>query len=159
MLKQMCLSLLAFSCLVLLAQTSEAQVVPYRVDAVVTGNLNTGAGAGAGNGLHLGQFSFTIDESGLDVQTAADGSELWLMKVQDLAIEITPAGDGLVELYYVNEWEIIGGTGRFENASAVDGNIISTLYSEPFDPSDLTNITGYFQKVGKINLGKKGKKK
>ncbi len=50
----------------------------------------------------------------------------------------------------------MGGTGRFKNAQAVEGNLISTSITEPFDPDgDVTALPFGFEVWGQIDLGRR----
>ena len=95
-----------------------------------------------------------VDEYGIDVQVAADGSQLWLSRGTQLDLIFEPAGNGLVIVTLIEEWNIFGGTGRFEHAAAANGPIISVGVTEPFD---LANPVGdfVFEKNGYIDLGRR----
>ncbi len=142
----------------LLTQQTDAQVVPYRVNGTGLGNLEFFTAAGEARGLHFGRLTYAVDTEGVDIQVASDGSTLELHRVGILLFQTSePDSDGNVVTTIIDEWEIQGGTKRFRRAAAVpNNNIISTAVTDPYDPNgDLTAIPFVFQKLGRIDLGRR----
>lgn len=167
------------------ADPAAAQVVPYRVwgtgnyrpDAVPAEGCNaSGPFSGPSQGLHMGRVAYqgfacfptalntdpaatSFIWTASDVQVAANGDKLYLEGIGTW----TPRFEGLDEetgepiftAVWDGEWFIVGGTGRFANATTVSIRMIAE--NLPFKFSDpVWRFT--YEKVGQIDLGKRGKK-
>jgi hypothetical protein len=157
--KLICLSvkLSLLIALVFLTRQTDAQVVPYRTIGTGVGSLLDLSATGEGVGLHLGRYTWDSDGD-VTTDVAADGSTLELLQVQTLLLEFSDPDPetGEVIVFLMQELEVIGGTGRFENAQAAPGNVISTIVSEPFDPEgDLTAIPFAYRALGQFDLGRR----
>jgi hypothetical protein len=148
--------------LTLVTAGADAQVVPYRVNGSFIGNLLDQTAVGGGTGLHLGQMVFDVyvgdDGNTYDLQTAADGSQILLRRVE-ISFELIPVDGGLFHIEGVDVWEVVGGTKRFANVQSAGSNILSIFYTpEPVSLADPTQIPAVFEKLGEIDLGRKGPK-
>ena len=145
--------------LAVLVQQTEAQEVPYRVTGTGIGNFAELTAVGEAIGLHFGRLTYQVFDDGTDTQVASDGSKLYLLNVGIIAVVTSePDSDGLVQTLLIDEWMITGGTKRFSEAQPVevDGKyIISTVMSAPYNPADPTAVPFEFQKLGKIDLGRR----
>lgn len=140
-----------------IASTAQAQVVPIKIQGTATGSLITLEATGEATGSHLGRCTFVIttdDYTGdvYDLYTAADGSTFSMKRV-DIWFDFTEDG----RIFGEDFWEVVGGTGRFENMASAGEPIVSEFIStEPV--VDPTNISLTYTKTGLIDLGRRKKK-
>ena len=152
-----------------LNQSSNAQIVPYRVTG--TGGVDpvTGDFGGTSKGLHLGKFTFSgnalvvgLDPlngdfegtwTAVDTQVAANRDELHL--VGNGTITLIPLVGTMFEAVWSGEWTVTGGTGRFKNAGPGPEPIQMVAVNDPFDI--VSDPIWYFsyEKVGEFDLGRR----
>lgn len=146
-----------FMGMALAVQHADAQIVPFRVEGTGVGNLDNLSAVGEGNGLHLGRTIYNAEPAAV-TWLAADGSILELSRVRLLQFEFSEPDPetGEVVLMLMEEQKIEGGTKRFQKAKAAQGNLISSVITEPFDLNgDVTAIPFKFILVGEIDLGRR----
>lgn len=185
-----------FGIAVLCAAPCYGQIVPYKLTGSGLGDP-TGGELGVFYGpsiaTHLGKLSWfaevtsltlKLDESGfpigfdytgIDTQTAADGSKLFLSGGGSAVLIHRPdLGPTMFEAVWDGDWNVDGswvdygdgplgegapgGTGRFANAGPGNG-IQVWLYQEPFDLFGTDLRPFIYTKTGDIDLGRQGKKK
>jgi hypothetical protein len=159
------LSLLAWATV----QPVQAQIVPYKLTGSGVADPTTGQFYGPSISTHLGKMTYFaqaltliptatgFDYTAVDVQTAADGSEIHLFGVGSAVLTPRPdLGAGWFEAVWDGEWTVTGGTGRFANVKPGTGPIILEMVQEPFDLFDPITLRPFtYTKTGDIDLGKK----
>jgi hypothetical protein len=160
------LALSAWLSLTALASPGQAQVVPFRLQGTLIGNLNDLSAYGQATGTHFGRCSFFLySDSGFtyDKYTVADGSTLTLVRV-NVVFDIIPVdplnfpNNPYVYVVGTDYWQIVegAGTGRFATAKSAGPDIVSRFVTEPFDLfGDVTAIPGVYVKEGLLDLGRR----
>ena len=160
------------------SQDIHAQAVPARIFGSGAFNSGNFTFSGQANGNHLGNCSFAgsttlipLDPTGLylgyiapDVYTAANGDTLELLGVGTVTltqVAETSSGEPIYTAIWDGTWTVVptseGGqnTGRFINTT---GSYELTAENSPFAFSDpFWYLT--FEKIGELDLGRKGRKK
>lgn len=159
-----------------------AQIVPYKLSGSGVANPATGQFYGPSIATHQGNLSFSaqvisltpkldgggnlvgFDYEGVDTQTAADGSKIFLRGTGSATLIYRPdLGPWMFEAYWDGAWVIDGswtlgpnapnGTGRFANVGPGTGPIQLLMYQEPFDLMSNELRPFIYVKQGDINLG------
>jgi hypothetical protein len=164
----------------LMGGTGIAQIVPYKLTGSgvadpLGGSSGLGAFYGPSISTHLGKMWYEAEATSLvfsgygpggewifdytadDVQTAADGSEIFLSGAGKAYLTPRPdLGPTWFDAVWDGEWTVVGGSGRFANASSGTGPIILAMVQEPFDLLDAITLRPFtYTKTGDINLGRK----
>lgn len=152
-------------------QALNAQIVPFRTVGPGGVNAATGDFAGSAQGIHLGACNFAgnavltpytdLDFSwtATDTYTGANGDQIFLTGIGTIHLFPMPElGPTIYGAKWFAEWEVVGGTGRFENAGPADEPITMIANNLPFDIVSDPIWYFTFEKIGEFDLGKKKKK-